>query len=224
MTREDSREQTLQRLFDAAQRVIAKKGLEGASVEDIAAAAGYSRGAFYSNFASKGDLFIELLRRDHQRADAEFFALLDDTLPLDQIQARTRDIYSKLYRDDDCFISWTEARLLSARDPKFRAKLNALMMEKRDKIAQFIEYFYRRAGVKPSVPPTAMAMGFMSLVEGVKLFAISSPSEMTPEAAETTLSMFIDSIMTQARQHTTDRGEGSTGTLRSAVRQHDSRT
>jgi hypothetical protein len=37
---------------------------------------------------------------------------------------------------------------------------------------------------------------------------------MTPEAAETTLSMFIDSIMTQARQHTTDRRESSTGTLR----------
>jgi AcrR family transcriptional regulator len=207
MTRDDSREQTMQRLFDAAQKVIAKKGLEGASVEDIAAAAGYSRGAFYSNFGSKSDLFIELLRRDHQRADAEFFALLDDALPLDQIQARTRDIYSKLYRDNDCFISWTEARLLSARDPKFRAKLNALMIEKRDKIAQFIEYFYRRAGVKPPVPTTAMAMGFMSLVEGVKLFAISSPNEMTPEAAETTLSMFIDSIMTRARQPTTVQGK-----------------
>jgi AcrR family transcriptional regulator len=203
MTREDSREQTMQRLLDAAQKVIAKKGLEGASVEDIAAAAGYSRGAFYSNFGSKSDLFIELLRRDHQRADAEFFALLDDTLPLDHIQARTRDIYSKLYRDNECFISWTEARLLSARDPKFRAKLNALMIEKRDKIAQFIEYFYQRAGVKPTVPPTAMALGFMSLVEGVKLFAISTPNEMTPEAAETTLSMFIDSVMTQARQQAT---------------------
>jgi len=40
--------------------VIAKKGLEAASVENIAAAAGYTRGAFYSNFSSKDDLFIEL--------------------------------------------------------------------------------------------------------------------------------------------------------------------
>jgi len=38
--------------------------LSAASVEDIAEAAGYTRGAFYSNFSSKGDLFIELLRRD----------------------------------------------------------------------------------------------------------------------------------------------------------------
>ncbi len=198
LTREDSREQTTQRLLDAAQKIIAKKGLEGASVEDISAAAGYSRGAFYSNFGSKYDLFIELLRRDHERANVEFFALLDDKLSLDQIQAGTRDIYSKLYRDEG-FISWTEARLLSARDPKFRAKLNALMLEKRGQIVQLIEYFNKRAGIKAAVPVKIMAMGFMSMCEGVKLFCMSSPSEMTPEAAETTLAMFFDSIMLQAR-------------------------
>jgi AcrR family transcriptional regulator len=199
MTREDSRELTQQRLLDAAQKVFAKKGLDGASVEDIAATAGYTRGAFYSNFASKNDLFIEMLRRDHDRADAEFFALRDDNLPLDYIQERTRDIYSKLYRDNECFMSWTEARLLSARDPKFRAKLNALMLEKRAKIAEFIDYFNKRVGIKPAVPPSIMALGFMSLIEGVKLFAISSPGEMTPEVAETTLAMFIESVMQQAR-------------------------
>ena len=199
MTREDSRELTQQRLLDAAEKVFAKKGLDGASVEDIAAAAGYTRGAFYSNFASKNDLFIEMLRRDHHRADAEFFALRDDNLSLDYIQERTRDIYSKLYRDNECFMSWTEARLLSARDPKFRAKLNALMLEKRAKIAEFIDYFNKRVGIKPAVPPSIMALGFMSLIEGVKLFAISSPGEMTPEVAETTLAMFIESVMQQAR-------------------------
>ena len=203
MTREDSRELTQQRLLDAAQKVFAKKGLDGASVEDIAAAAGYTRGAFYSNFASKNDLFIEMLRRDHQRANAEFLALRDDNLSIDHIQERTRDIYSKLYRDNECFMSWTEARLLSARDPKFRAKLNALMLEKRAKIAEFIDYFNERVGIKPAVPPAIMAMGFMSLVEGVKLFAISSPGEMTPDVAETTLAMFIDSVMRQARVQAT---------------------
>ena len=204
MTREDSRELTTQRLLDAAEKVIAKKGLEGASVEDITEAAGYSRGAFYSNFGSKSDLFIELLRRDHERTSAEFFALVDDKLPIEHIQARTREIYSGLFRDHECFISWTEARLLSARDPKFRAKVNALMLEKRDQIARFIEYLYRRLGTKPPVPPTLMAMGFMSLIEGVKLSGVSSPNEMTPKAAEAILALFMDSVMARARQPATD--------------------
>jgi AcrR family transcriptional regulator len=199
LTREDSRDQTTQRLLDAAQKLIAKKGLTAASVEDIAAAAGYTRGAFYSNFSSKGDLFIELLRRDHQKNTAELDALRSDELPLEQIQARTREIYGRLYRDNESFMNWTEARMLAARDAKFRAKLNMLMAEKRGQIGGFIDYFYRRVGVTPPSPPEAMAMGFMSLVEGVKLFMLSSPMDMTPAAAEGVLTLFLDSIMQLAR-------------------------
>jgi AcrR family transcriptional regulator len=65
LTREESRDLTRQRLLDAAAVIIAKKGLAAASVENIAERAGYTRGAFYSNFDSKIDLFIELLKRDH---------------------------------------------------------------------------------------------------------------------------------------------------------------
>jgi len=199
LTREDSRDQTTQRLLDAAQKLIAKKGLSAASVEDIAEAAGYTRGAFYSNFSSKGDLFIELLRRDHQKTHAQFSALRSDELSVDHIQMRTRDIYGGLYRDNESFMNWTEARMLAARDAKFRAKLNALIAEKRGEIAEFITYFYRRIGVAPPIPPAAMAMGFMSLVEGVKLSMLSSTADMTAESAESVLTLFLDSIMQLAR-------------------------
>jgi AcrR family transcriptional regulator len=199
LTREDSRDQTTQRLLDAAQKVIAKNGLDATSVEEIAAAAGYTRGAFYSNFGDKTDLFIELLRRDHLRMNADLEALTSDELSIDEIQNRARDLYASLYRDNECFMNWTEARMLSVRDAKFRTKLNALMIEKRDRVAKFIEYFYRRAHADAPLAPAAMAMGFMSLVEGVKLFMLSSPQEMTAEVAEATLTMFMEAIMNAAR-------------------------
>jgi AcrR family transcriptional regulator len=199
LSREDSREQTTQRLLDAAEKLIARKGLDAASVEDIAAAAGYSRGAFYSNFKSKDDLFIELLRRDHQKSMAELNALRTSELSLDQVQSRARDIYGQLFRDNDCFMNWTEARMMAARDARFRAKLDALMAEKRDQIAAFIQYFHDRVGTAPSLPPEKMAMGFMSFAEGVKLFMMSSPTEMTPATAEALLTLFVDSIMKLAR-------------------------
>ena len=131
LTREDSREQTTQRLLAAAQKVIAKRGLSAASLEDIAEAAGYTRGAFYSNFSGKGDVFIELLRRDQQKTQAQIAALRDDSLPLDPIDMRLREIYAQLYRDNEAFMNWIEARMLAARDPKFRTKLNALLDERR---------------------------------------------------------------------------------------------
>jgi AcrR family transcriptional regulator len=200
LSREDSREQTTQRLLDAAQKLIARKGLDAASVENIAEAAGYSRGAFYSNFKSKDDLFIELLRRDHLKSLAQYDELRDSDLPVDQMQLRTRDIYSHMFRDNESFMNWTEARMVAARDARFRTKLDALMAEKRAQIASFIGYFYQRVGVAPPMSPEKMAMGFMSLAEGVRLFMMSSPSEMTSATAESLLSLFVDSIMKVARR------------------------
>jgi AcrR family transcriptional regulator len=195
LSREESRDQTRQRLLDAALKLIAKKGLAGTSVEDIAESAGYTRGAFYSNFGGKSDLFIELLRRDHQQGTNDLQALFDNNLPVEQIHARTREIYGQLYRDNECFMNWTEARMMAVRDTKFRAKLAALMAEKRGQIAGLITYFYQRVGVAPPVPPDDMALGFMSLAEGVKLLMLSSPTEMTADKAETVLTLFLDSIM-----------------------------
>ena len=209
LTREDSRDQTTQRLLDAAQKLIAKKGLSATSVEDIAEAAGYTRGAFYSNFSSKGDLFIELLRRDHESHMEAFNALRNDTLSLDEIHERARVLYSQLYRDNESFMNWTEARMLAARDTKFRAKLNALIVDKRAQIADFIEYFHQRAGSPPRVSPIAMAMGFMSLTEGVKLSMLSSPTEMTQETAESVLMLFVDAIMRLARMQGAEREAGA---------------
>lgn len=57
------RERTRQRLMDAAAIVFAESGLDGASVEEICERAGYTRGAFYSNFETKDELFVELAGR-----------------------------------------------------------------------------------------------------------------------------------------------------------------
>jgi AcrR family transcriptional regulator len=201
LTREDSRELTLQRLVDAAQKLIAKKGFAASSVEDIAESAGYSRGAFYSNFASKDDLFIELLRRDHQAGMEEFKALMSDEVPLETIHARARDLYSCIFRDHEQFLYWTEARMRSIRDARFRTKLNALVAEKRAEVTGFITYFFKRAGATPAIPPEQMATGFMSLVEGMTLFTLSSPMDVTPEMVQAILAHFVDAIfLQQARQ------------------------
>src|ERR1700748_1472431 len=59
-TRDDTRD----KLFEAAARLFEDEGIGGASIEAIAAAAGFTRGAFYSNFKSKDELIIAMLE-DH---------------------------------------------------------------------------------------------------------------------------------------------------------------
>lgn len=59
--------ETRARLLDAAIEVFAEDGLQGAAVETICARAGFTRGAFYSNFSSKEQLFLALLEREFDR-------------------------------------------------------------------------------------------------------------------------------------------------------------
>lgn len=207
LTREESRELTSQRLVDAAKRLIARRGLDATSVEDFADAAGYSRGAFYSNFKSKNDLFFEVLRQDQEQINAEFAQTMDDTFPVEDIRRRIREIYGVLYRDSDAFLAWTEARMLSARDAKFRARLTALIEERRDFVARLLGYLCKRIGATPSVPLETLAMGFVSLSEGLRLFGAACPSVVSAEMAQSTQDLFIDAVLQQVMQ----RGTSSRG-------------
>lgn len=200
LSREDSRERTAQRFLDATARLIVRKGLEGISIEDVAEAAGYSRGAFYSNFATKNELFLELLRRDQDRAKTRFEAALDDSLPLDQLCKRVQEVYGALYLEGAPFLTWTEARILSARDVRFRVKLEQLMSEKRDQAVSFLERFYERTGDHPIGPLGPLAMGFLSLMEGIRLLGASCPSELPAPVAHTILELFSGAVMRHVRE------------------------
>ena len=77
LTREESQALTRAKLLANAVRVVAAEGYEGASIDKIAEAAGYSKGAFYSNFASKEELFLELLETHAGQDVVEIARLLD---------------------------------------------------------------------------------------------------------------------------------------------------
>lgn len=77
LTRAQRQAQTRQELLDAAARVFVKRGFTGSSVEEISAEAGYTRGAFYSNFRSKNELFVELL---HDRVYARYTEMTQEGL------------------------------------------------------------------------------------------------------------------------------------------------
>jgi AcrR family transcriptional regulator len=77
LTRAERQEQTRQELLDAAARVFVKRGFTGCSVEEISAEAGYTRGAFYSNFRSKNELFVELL---HDRVYTRYTEMTQEGL------------------------------------------------------------------------------------------------------------------------------------------------
>ena len=65
-------------MLAAAKRLFVDRGFGGTSLRDIAAEAGYTQGAFYSNFASKEELFVELMRERSQTQVADIARVLSD--------------------------------------------------------------------------------------------------------------------------------------------------
>ncbi|MPW23548.1 TetR family transcriptional regulator [Paraburkholderia sp. CNPSo 3157] len=187
LTREEHREQTRCRLLDAAALSIARKGLAATSVEDIASQAGYTRGAFYSNFDSKSDLFVELLRLNHQYIREQLQKLLD-AASTEDVHKQLISLYAQCYRDDNHYVIWAEARLHAMRDAKFRERINALCLEKRDLIASFIEQFSKRVNVQLSGSPAHHALATIALLDGVLYFAMTMPNELPEASAEAVLS------------------------------------
>jgi AcrR family transcriptional regulator len=181
LTREESRDLTRQRLLEAGAIIIAKKGLSGASVEDIAAHAGYTRGAFHSNFRSKADLFIELLKRDHDDIQTHLQKILSAGLSVEDIQRQLQMFYSQLYRGNISYVLWAEARLQALRDARFRARLSTLLLEKRDMIAYFIGQFSQLIGKPPLAPAGDLAFATMALIDGMRFYNACMPAVL-PDA------------------------------------------
>jgi AcrR family transcriptional regulator len=187
LTREESRDLTRQRLLEAAAVTIAKKGLPATSVEDIAAHAGYTRGAFYSNFGSKNDLFIELLKHDHEDIQQGLQQILDAGLSLEDMQRQLANFYVQAYCGNNSFVLWAEARLQALRDAKFRARLNTLLLEKHKVISYFITQFCARMEKEPRAPASDLAFGMMALVDGTRFFNVCMPNEFPDAAAQAVL-------------------------------------
>jgi AcrR family transcriptional regulator len=78
LTREQSQAVTREKLLQSASEVVARDGYEGASVERIAEEAGFSKGAFYSNFSSKEEILLQLLEEHAGNDVIDLTVLLRD--------------------------------------------------------------------------------------------------------------------------------------------------
>jgi AcrR family transcriptional regulator len=195
LNREESRAQTRQALLAATGKVIAKRGFGGTSVEDIVAEAGYTRGAFYSNFKGKDDLFIELLRDDHSEMLEVFREVFRSTSDLKDLGNKLRSFYGQVFRNNDHCVLWMEARLHAVRHAAFRTRLNHLIDENRAHITSFVERYHELTGSKPPLPARELAIGLVALAESIKFAHIVDPVEVDDAVANRVLELFFGSVM-----------------------------
>jgi AcrR family transcriptional regulator len=191
LTRAQQQAQTRANLLDAAERVFVERGLLGASVDAITQEAGYSRGAFYSNFGSKEELFAELLQ---QRVYSRYRAMADRANAPSGERPSLREVGEELAAIQAepeghwLFRLWLELLAHAGRDERFRKIAAGFWAANRTASAAAIASSYAEAGSDPPAAPEHLASAMIAMDIGLAIQHFvdpnAAPLELYPELYE----------------------------------------
>jgi AcrR family transcriptional regulator len=181
LRRTERRQLTRAQLLDAAERIFARDGFRGASVEAIAEEAGYSHGAIYSNFKGKDDLFLVLveeridaqLARVYEAADTE---LSRGSEPLEA----ARRFVAMLQHERDTFLLLVDFWNRAVRDPEAAHRFAERHARMRTLIGRIVEGVVRDLGSELALPRDQVATAIIALFNGFAIERLANP-EAAPD-------------------------------------------
>jgi AcrR family transcriptional regulator len=170
-----TRDETRERLFEAAAQVFEDKGIGAASIAAITDAAGFTRGAFYSNFASKDELIIAMLADHVERSVRRNLELLashrDPAGFMAALPAADRS-QDPLARSPMLHI---ELILYAARIPQLRPELAKRQRARRALIAQIISSTNEGANYDRPIDTDRLAGILLAIEDGFRLHQLIDP-------------------------------------------------
>jgi AcrR family transcriptional regulator len=174
LTRAERREQTRDDLIGAADRCFMEGGFHPTSLDQIAASAGYTKGAVYSNFVSKEDLFFAVYERRAAAADAKMADLLADD-PAAGLERISADTTGRRGRDDGWLAVFFEFWAHVIRHPELRGRFAEIHRRVQLPVAAALERVAAERGVElpDAALPLAVASGAMQI--GLALERLTQP-------------------------------------------------
>lgn len=178
-TRAEKQARTRAELIATGARVFARRGYNGASVEEIAEEAGYSHGAVYSNFEGKADLFLAVFEQymaERVRELAETQAALPADAPLElRARALADQWMERLGRDRESVLLHMEFIANSDRDPELARRFGTRSAAMREAVAGYISQYQQEAGVGLDLPAAELALVLRALGIGLAVESLVSP-------------------------------------------------
>ena len=178
-----TRDETREKLFEAAAQVFGEQGIGGASIETIAAAAGFTRGAFYSNFKSKDELIIAMLENHVEQSIRRMHDLLarHKTLAdfIDALKTMDRGQQDPLGRSP---LLHMEMILFVARAEKRRPELAKRLRARRKLIADIVETASKNSGRNLPFNPAWMGAFTLAMEDGFRLHRLIDPETTPPDS------------------------------------------
>lgn len=173
------RPQTLGRLLDAAFEAFAELGFHAATIPEICRRAGYTHGAFYSNFTSKDELFFALFDRHATKLVERLAGLAAqaDARSIDELA----DLMSQIDDDERAwYLVSTEFTLYAIRDPRAAQRLAEHDAKVRAQVVRVIETMLRRTGRTATVDLDRLARLLIAIREGGLAQSYVEPALLPP--------------------------------------------
>lgn len=175
LTRREKQQRTRSSLLQAAAQLFCKRGLEGASIDEVAQAAGYTKGAFYANFRSKEELFLVMLderfSRELERLD---HALAGTQEPHEEARAAAAD-FIHFAGDGDWPRLYFQFVAHAVRDEGFRAELATRHQAMRERLTEVFNRWKEGLGVAPTLPVEQITAMMFFMADGFLLDRMIEP-------------------------------------------------
>jgi AcrR family transcriptional regulator len=185
--------ETRARLLEAAATVYARSGFSGATLDQVAAEAGFTKGAVYAHFGSKENLLLALLEEHLTSQIAEQMALFDrERVTWERPLAGSAHWMERLEQDPDRFRLLIELWIYAQRDERLRERLAAGMNAMREMFIRFATDSAADAGLDPG-PHAAeqFATATLGLSIGLPMLKLLDRDSVSPSLRGTVLSILI---------------------------------
>jgi AcrR family transcriptional regulator len=187
--------------LSAALRVFARRGYREAGVDEIAAEAGYSKGALYWHFSGKEELLMSLLEERIDAPMRDRFALLASAPPeRDMSVEASREFARQLSEARETLLLEREYWSLAIRDPELRARYCERQKELRDALAAGMEARARHLGTPElTMPAEDVARIVMSIIGGLGFDELIEPGTVRPELLGEALAVIYAGLVSRAQ-------------------------
>jgi AcrR family transcriptional regulator len=203
LTREQSKANTRERLLVAARKVFARHGFHGASVEEIAAEAGFSTGALYSNFDGKEDLFLVLMEREideHAREIADAVRVRQTVS--ERATGGARQWMTMIEREPEVLLLFMEFWAYGVRDAGVRPKVAARFAQVREMLTRLIADSAREFDLELDIPAEQLAVAIDAIADGIARQKLADPEAVPDDLMGRVLSVLLAGATRPARTGT----------------------
>jgi AcrR family transcriptional regulator len=195
LTRKEKQAHTRSCLMKAAAKVFAARGLQQASIDEVAEEAGFTKGAFYANFKNKEELFLAMLDERFEERLAEIERVVgSDDCPEDQARQAGDDFTRAVVADPEWERLFFEFSAYAARNEDFRQELVTRYRSLRSRVTDAYRERAERDDFSVPIPLEQISLMTFAMAKGVALEKLLEPEAIDDELYGTMLLIFFTGL------------------------------